>query len=210
MKKAILRIVGIVALLLLGSASANAGVWKLSYFGNPFRFTVDNNPPAGNYDTTMSITGSLTLTDPFFNIPSTDITPYLLGYSFTDGRQTLDSTNSKIGGFGLFLTTDGAGLPTAWNIQLLVDPTFVQVGDILREINTTNSFDIARISRCDAVDAFGRCTATSDDNASNFSNPGRWTITHIPEPSTLPLILVGLAILCLSARRRAQTYRIRL
>ena len=93
-------------MLVAATSVANAST-VYTYTGNNFLGIIDNPAPAGSYTTSMSVTCSFTLQDPLLaNLPLTDITADLLGFSFNDGRNTI--TNLNVTNIGTFLIATGA------------------------------------------------------------------------------------------------------
>ena len=67
-----------------------------SYTGKNFDTFRDTQPPLGSYDAMMSVSGIFTVAAPLLSLGSlTDISASVLSYSFSDGRQTLDDSNSS-------------------------------------------------------------------------------------------------------------------
>ncbi len=190
----------------LGMTSSPAKALAIySYTGNNFNEITNDNPPAGSYDTTMSVTGSFTVVAPLLNLSaSTDISALVLSFSFNDGRQTLDHTNTSTAGF--FLSTDVNGLPLIWGIELAINYPFPAL-IYNRTIITSNSglpVDFGVIRICDPASLTpDPCLGTfTHDVGKVLSDPGVWTVTSVPEPSTLLLFGVGLAGLAGIRRRR--------
>ena len=65
-----------------------------TYTGNNFLGIINNTPPDGTYTTSMNVTGSFTLQNALSaNLPFSNIIADVLGFSFSDGRNTI--TNSE-------------------------------------------------------------------------------------------------------------------
>ena len=99
--------IGIAALGLTTSPAKALVIY--SYTGNNFDTIDDFTPPAGSYDTSMSVSGSFTLAALLPSLfPVTDIRADVLSYSFSDGRQTLDDGNSTVSNFIMSTASDGS------------------------------------------------------------------------------------------------------
>ncbi len=182
-----------------------------SYAGTNFTNISDPDPPAGTYDTTMSVTGSFTVAAPLLSLPpSTDISASVSSYSFGDGRQTLDNGNSTVDVFRM--STDAAGSPSAWFIGLFAPfPSPTNVGDPFGAITTRNDaaiVDVGRITNCTTVAGSG-CTVSVQDRGSAFTT-GTWTVTPTVVPLPPAVLLFGSALVALfgfgrfGMRRRRQ------
>ena len=181
------------------------------YFGNLFTDITNSNPPPGTYDTSMSVTGSFTVNDKIMSPTLQDISALVLGYSFNDGRQTLNDGNSTIDAFDM--STDASGSPVLWRISVGVNiplPIPTTVGDVRQQIITRNDLlvlDQGLMQVCTSVNPSGSCKSDSVDMASNQNRAGSWSVapTAVPEPATLAPFLVGLASMAFVARRPYRT-----
>jgi hypothetical protein len=164
--------VGLAALLVVFALAPIADADTIySYVGDTFR-TV-----SGVYTLADRITGSFTVADGFVPVPrpyAYDFTPGVVSYSFTDGHQTLTEANSH----GAFLLNPCAC--SFWNVGLLGAPT--------SSISTYNLFD--RTDLAILGTDFGRNAQTI--GPPDGSHVGTWTVTTVPEPSTLVLLAAGL------------------
>ena len=120
-----------------------------TYAGNNFNlFPSAQNPPVGNYTTSMNVTGSFTLQNALsVNSPLTNIVPDLLGFSFFDGRNTITNLNAtSINGFQI--GTNALGNINTWIITLVHDDATYPnaVGALSRSISTSNNLDVAAIA----------------------------------------------------------------
>ncbi len=174
-----------VALLVL-NAQAGASV-VYTYIGNNFTSFFDQTPPSGSYDASMKVTGSITLANAlapgFFN----DLSSLVLDFSFSDGRGTLDKSNSLFRAKFLQFQVDGSGNIRSWSISLrdrakgfpilahLID-TGGSTGDQVDLISCTNL----------------SCGSATQDLASSL--PGVWR-SPVPLPGTMGLLTVGLVLL---------------
>ena len=188
---------------------------------------------AGVYTTADRITGSFTVADGFvpgvtqggaaftgggnLQAPDGSYSPApsvggVLGYSFTDGHQTLTQANSTAimylgipiealnlvdGGCSpcLYRYQLGAGWPdgfqpTSWAIQIATPTSWIV---------TSYEFERGDLGRLDA-DNFGgngSCSYYGCDG----SHLGTWTVS-VPEPMTLLLVFAGIGGIALAHRRR--------
>lgn len=184
-----------VALLVL-NAQAGASV-VYTYVGKNFTSLFDQTPPSGSYDESMKVTGSITLENAlapgFFN----DISLLVLDFSFSDGRGTLDKSNSLFRADFVQFEVDTSGKISSWSISLRnrakgfpilahVIATSGSTGDLGDLISCTNS----------------SCGSATQDLASS-SLPGVWQRqSPVPLPGTMGLLSVGLVRL-LKLRRKS-------
>ena len=161
---------GLFAALILGPVAEADTMY--SYIGDTFRAV------SGVYTLADRITGSFTVADGFVPIPRQYVNDFTLGvvsYSFTDGHQTLTEANSE-GHFLLNHTPTASGF---WDVG---------VGGLAGGISTYNFFD--RFDEAILAGDIGSnvCTVLCNDG----SHAGTWTVTTVPEPSTLVLAAAGL------------------
>jgi hypothetical protein len=100
---------------------------------------------ASPYGATFRISGSFMLAAPLAaNLPQSDISAQVLGYSFSDGVQTRTQANSQIcapNPYGFRVSTDASGNIATWAITLCSPVT--SVGDHVSEIVTIHGFSTA-------------------------------------------------------------------
>jgi hypothetical protein len=191
---------------LAGTASALA---IYTYEGHDFSVVANDTSvpgvPGGTYTTSMSVTGSITLSEPLPpDMLSLDLSGSVVAYSFTDGRQTLTHLNSVVPG-GMFVATDAAGNIWEWAFHLwqFGFQPIPQAGDIRREIVTSwlafSGEDVGQIEEC-VVPTGSVCTETSVDLARNVNLPGTWSV--VPTPSSRWLLATGLVALAWRVRSR--------
>jgi len=171
-----IRVLACFALLLV--AAPVSATTMYSYMGGNF---VD---VSGVYTTSDHLTGYFTVSDDVvFMGAARLVTLTWLDYSFTDGHQTLTPTNSEGGGS----FSENAGL---WTFGIL------GIGDAAGN----QIFSVSTLGRSD----WGQSAFGYGGNADNIglSRPGTWTITSVPEPATLLLVLAGIGGVVLLRRFR--------
>ena len=176
----------LVTVLFAGQASAIA---TYTYTGNNFTDIVDSDPPAGTYTTAMSVTGSFTVAAVLApNLANQDITLSILSFSFSDGRQTFTDTTALPE--KLFLvSTDAVGSITDWLIVLRTSTVF-PFDEVTTHTVAVGVADTGFISVSIVLPG---------DSGGNSNDPGTWTL--VPEPSTVLLLVSGLAALAVRRRR---------
>jgi hypothetical protein len=179
-----------------------------TYTGNFFDSTliIDANPPTGDYKPAMKVTGSFELLNPLGNgLIDVNIlaSPDLVGFSFSDGRNTITNTNA--GTKVIFVTIGGSGNIIDWKIELTMG-SMSALGDQIGGISSYLAFDAGYVAECTTFSFF--CTNQSDSAVRNLA-PGTWAISTgdtsvVPLPAALPLFATGLGLLAFVARRRKQ------
>lgn len=185
--------------LLLSGLAQSATLY--SYQGNNFTSVTDNSPPAGSYDTSMSITISLLFASDLTEMPLTDISGLVLEYSFSDGRNTLTHLNSTL--VNNSVAVDAGGEIIDANLSVFSSLGGVQsIGEQELQISTNSFFDIGAITECVAEQVWG-CSMSQQDVGSTLANPGIWTkSTVVPVPAAVWLFGSGLGLLGWMRRRR--------
>ena len=209
MKKS--RLLGAVcaSLVYLGLSIGAAQATTYQYVGASFTTIGDDDPPAGTYTTSMAITGNFTVNSPLGqNMPFSDISGIVTGYSFSDGRQTLTDANSRIAAFwiGTEFSTTGNEIWT-WQVNVINDSPYTAAGEqrggisiFFPDYQVILYQDTASISEC--VTFTTVCTETRTDSGSNINLLGSWYIAPpVPIPPALWLFGSGLLGLIGLARR---------
>ena len=183
----------VAALALVLPLSIKAQSFTYTYTGSAFDFsTVNNsiqNPPgtvAAPYSTSDSVTGSFTIAGPIDNLSNAVFFDHGT-FSFTDGVQTLSSSN----GADLFadISTDGSGNITSYNIEAS---------------STTDLNDFITIGSFGSPGSFGKFDTGTEIVAAGTNTFGSISapVAATPEPSSLALLGSGLAGLAFEVRRR--------
>jgi hypothetical protein len=75
--------------------------------------------PCANYSSAMRVSGSFTTATPLAaNLADADVTGQVSSFTFSDGINTLASTDASVRKFYIYATTDGAGQLTAATVSL--------------------------------------------------------------------------------------------
>lgn len=171
---------------------ANAVPYVYTYTGNFFTDFIDNDPPAGAYTTADRVVVRLTTTDGLlpYMAGSYDVKPYLSSWSFYDGRQTLNQSNSILSFSGVLV--NASNLFDEWILHALQQDLTDPNDSISNTIGTTNwsgsgMRDAGQIFRGDILffDTL-RDVGIVDDA------PGVWTARPVPEPTSMLLLASGL------------------
>lgn len=168
------------------------------YNGNPYTQFLDQTPPDGSYNNTMSLSGYFTTENPIApNSPWSTITSDVISYSFSDGRNTLTDENSIDGHFSVFLSTDSLGNIFEWSISVREFPVPYEVGgwifamDSQRRVGDTQQ-DAASTRLL--YESHGNVSYITRSDTGWSYNPGVWSFSTdpIPEPGTMLLFGSGL------------------
>ena len=172
------------AYFLVMSGAQAAAIY--SYVGNNFNQISDPTPPSGTYTGSMSVTGSFEVGSLLSPMSLADISGLVTSYSFNDGRQTLDDSNSDISSFTIEILGDGS--VGEWRIDVrspFSSPAFV--GATFQRILTSDTSslvtqDIGSIQECTAVSGSpASCSSTSLSDVGQVSlTPGTWSVVPIP------------------------------
>lgn len=189
-----------------------------SYTGNYFTHfsAYDGDGPAtdsaiipGSYDSSMRITGWLSVANPLDVDMSQDVTP--LNFSFSDGRNVIGKADNPFGAY-FNITTDLAGNITSWLISLTSKSV---VGLSLDEqsywINSTSdpiwTTEVGEVVK--RMSDAGNCCFAWEQGGVQL--PGSWSaVSAIPEPSTWAMMILGFfGVGYMTYRRRNQTASLR-
>ena len=200
MKKS--RLLGTVCACLLSiTVSPAVASVVYAYTGNLFNSFTDPS----SYDTSMSVTGTLTLAAPLdANLSQSVVMPS--SFSFNDGINTITDDFATHSFFEF--STDQAGEITSW-VVLLRQGSLVGAGEIEDEIFSRwvtgpVGQDDGNILTCDEFDEeFFDCTVVSFDTGASITQPGVWTV--VPAPAALWLFGSGLLGLVGISRRKMAT-----
>jgi hypothetical protein len=187
----ILLAIAAAALLVPGSAKANT---VYSYTGNTFTQIVDSTTVPGTYTTSMKVTGSIEVASPlgpnFDNLSAFTIPAFVVGFSFNDGRQTIDQSFFDAEYSFIGLKTDTNGTITGWDIHLVAPSLFPFVAFIKSSTVLGSDFGTMYVVPATGNEDFGEVDF-------NF---GLWTV--VPEPKSVSLFALGLLGLAWPRRRR--------
>jgi hypothetical protein len=184
-------VVGLLSLGVINGNSARAAVYD--YTGNDF-----NSFFGSTYTSSDSVTASFSFSSVLpDNLSNANLSPET--FSISDGVQTI--TNSSTGAHVAFfeLSTNSSGAIVGWNI-VIYDETSTAYHEI----------DLAGIDRGLMQTCGAGSTTTSCINASNVTDgsqtndPGIWTVTGVPEPSTWAMMILGFMGVGFMAYRRKQ------
>jgi hypothetical protein len=193
-RTAILLLAGVSAALTAPLSYANV---TYTYTGNNFAGFQYGDLPPGEYDKSMSVSGSFEVASAFEPNHGYNFKP--LSYAFTDGRNRLTSA-SPAGSAYFEIFANASGQIDWWNIQLRDEPS---TGNI-RQIMTGST---AILSGQDSGVIQVSDPSVQFDTGWINSSPGSWTFTTaapIPEPETYAMMMAGLGLLGFLARRRRQ------
>ena len=173
-----------------------------TYTGNPYNFITDDTPPAGQFDTTMRVTGTFEVASALLpNLDDATITP--LHFSFSNGRSTF--TDSVVSSLFFEISTDGSGNIVEWHISLGIGSSLSDLGDQDLFLGTRYSpaqvGDTGQITECVSAGSLG-CSVEQTDFARASPNPGVWTGPEAVAPVPATLGLLGLALAGLGWSRR--------
>ena len=183
--------------LALGLSLASIPSYALvtySYVGNAF------SNAFGPYTTSNSIVGSITFSSALgSNLDHENVRALATAFSFSDGVNTISnlSPNPTPSANHFIFSTDAVGSIVQWDLLMYSWPDSSHFARIV-SVNAVFSGTPYAIDGGSmyAVDHF-----TGDGY--NRGPPGEW-VAAIPEPETYAMMLAGLGLLGLTARRRRQ------
>jgi hypothetical protein len=202
--------------LAVSTHPANAIVY--TYQGNTYDqiFNPFSDPGVTPYTSNMGLSFSFELSSPLLPSPTSQF--YFLQnavsiFSFSDGAQRLDQTNSTLTSLSLWV--DSSGDIAQW--LMLAEQDYlppVNVGDLARTMGSQFEFsfagrDISTVARCQTITSNSLCGLGLVNSAFVDGAPGTWHAgqvtppASVAEPSTLTLLVTGLGgILFIGGRRR--------
>ena len=165
-----------------------------TYTGLPYTIVQNADEIPGEYDTSMSVSGFLTLSEamPASSSVRLDDSPSILSFDFFDGRLHYTNTDQTTG-TNFFFTTDASGVPQSWSVHI-GRRSGLPSGAVNADTHIEATGDSAHIhtSPSGIFDAAG----------TGLWNIGTWTVTPVPEPSEYALLLAGIALVGFAAHRR--------
>ena len=186
-----------------GAAQSSWANVTYSYSGNDFT-QIENDyalPVPGTYTTAMNVSGWFEVAGPLAaNTSHLLVTP--LSYSFTDDRSTYTNLDSVLSSADSFeVSTNATGNIVSWfiGVQAFGTGNLWTTNDNSRQCGPSAPcvFDYG------AVEPNWYNSTTQRDSAIVWNNPGSWTST-VPEPESYAMLLAGLSLLGIVARRRKQ------
>ena len=192
----------LVACIALVTLMANSAFAETYYYTGP-NFTVFQGV---GYTPAMSVMGSITTSSPIPpNSVDLDITGILTSWTFSDGVQTISSSN---GGsldpwpplpFPPIFSTDALGDITSGNIIVHTDPWAANIGEIDNIIFVVDGLGLVSLGAnnavCMTVDN-GSCSEYSSINAGQAEGvAGTWSTTPPPAAPVPTMSVWGLGIL---------------
>lgn len=192
------RLVVVLSILSPVATYANSGT-TYQYRGNPYHGITDNLVPAGTYSTSMRVSASFTVAETLGEMPFTSIDELVTNYSFYDGVNALDETNSNL--VAADFSVSATGQISEWQFAVSAGPisTLLPLGEQRFQIGTRywpssgGGFpeqDYAQIFECVSFSA--TCIGLDFDSGLSADSRGTWSISVIPEPSTMWLSGFGL------------------
>lgn len=176
------------------ASQSNAAVY--SYTGQPYSETT------GIYTTNDFLTVEIETDSPLApGLDLLDISSNIVSYSAFGGNQILTPENSFI--TWAFFSTNPQGEITSWRLYLSQPYEFRTREEMLTQSGATFPplTDQLRTNEC----IVGQPSCFAGVRARNFSTPGTWSQTLVPEPSTA--LLVGLGLTVIGSSRSGQRFR---
>jgi hypothetical protein len=134
---------------------------------------------------------------PLLNPTGGNLTPFISSFSFTDGTG-FSITKANATGFSFDVTTDSKGSIQGWAIYALVNPPsgngIYYQAVTYSGINPSQSYDstetVTEVNGTLVGGGLG--IGQTDSVAGVLSTSAQWSVTHVPEPSSLILLGIGL------------------
>lgn len=168
------------ASLLSFSATVNAASTTYTYTGNTF--AIASSP----YTKSDSVSGSITLANALADNLTNFTTVSPTSFSFSAGTSTITNATATAGPVFAF-KTDSNGDIFEWQVIVLI-------GSVSQFSISTNYYPSVYTPTDQVLKngSFGQIQY----------NPGTWTVASVPEPETYAMIMAGLGLMGVVARRR--------
>lgn len=189
--KRVMLTFAVLALLISGYANATTYTYTGAYF-------TDGGGP--DYEEGMRVTGTLVTSSPIPPNFSGDISDIMTSWSFSDGVQTIDSSNGEFSPeYPPQVLTNEEGLIVDSFLAFFLSPIATTVGDTDSYIGVVFSQSIGVIGAVCLTVVDGVCTTYEEPTSfAQAEDPGVWvtsaTSTAIPTLSQWSLILLALIL----------------
>ena len=177
---------------------ANAAT-TYTYTGNNF------DTVTGVYSTSDSVSGSFTVASIFpADMDTVDISQQVLSYSFTDGVNSLNESNSEFCtgfAYGIWVGTDSNGNLNEWSVSICTPVSTVpNPVELIMSLNAGDQLiaDAGGSSTCIGMDGDACDEFAPDDNTDSGAiqeQPGTWAQSGEAEASPVPALNTRMAFL---------------